>query len=177
MENRDYLLWKWQGLRLSWGVRSPSELTWESGNLVDPLLSYYGNNVSVSHMHTHTHTSVNMHHVIILSVLSWFYHSAPPSSSSPTDFRTLYFLITCSSLETKADLQAMTAPPQGPPLLKHTHTHTQSPLKAETNNLHWDFSAGGFGSAELLITFSCPAAEEMRTFWCFSALTCDFILQ
>ena len=126
MENRDYLLWKWQGLRLSWGVRSPSELTWESGNLVDPLLSYYGNNVSVSHMHTHTHTSVNMHHVIILSVLSWFYHSAPPSSSSPTDFRTLYFLITCSSLETKADLQAMTAPPQGPPLLKHTHTHTPS---------------------------------------------------
>lgn len=54
----------------------------------------------------------------------------------------------------------------------HQNTHSpfpSQPLKAETHNLHWDFSAGGLSGAELLITFPCPAAEEMRAFWCFSA--------
>lgn len=52
---------------------------------------------------------------------------------------------------------------------EHPVPFPQSPLKAETNNLACDFSAGGFSVAEPLILFPCPAAEEILTFWCFSA--------
>lgn len=108
-----------------------------------------------------------MHLVIIHSALLWFNYFHPLFSRvSHTSFLIKPLITWDKGRPLSHDrLSVATTPPHQKP-----SPRSPSPLlKAETNNLLWDPSAGGLSGAKLLITFPRPAAEEMRAFWCFPA--------
>lgn len=150
----------WHILR---GLRSSFELTWESGNLVDPFFSHYDNTVPL------THTSVNTHQGLIHSILLWFL-PLWTTFRHFSSFHTVSFWLTCSSPDSKAHRLGydsfFTGHRPSPPLTQSTYS---CPLGQKQITSRGISPAGRFSSAELPITFPCPAADWMRTFWCFSA--------
>lgn len=143
MQHMDYLLWKWQVLRLSRGVRSPFELTWESDNLASAFFSYYGNNVSDTHTRMHTHNCYDATILLLCTATTFL-----------PEFHMHHFWLPCSSLETKADLQAMAASLQGPP--PHDLTFPNPPSRQK------QITSTGISQQEAPVVQSCRSRSRVQ---------------